>query len=117
MKTALFIIPLFVFIGCVSPSSPKAKATSSARPFMAALQAYHHKFYDYPQQLDDLRPKYLAANVSIYDHNDPKRPWILSYKRADQDNYTIYLMTTHCSQAVFKNGTFVAGDGPVFQQN
>jgi hypothetical protein len=114
-KIAPFVISLFVLVGCASTSSPQAEAASHARPVIAALRAYHHKFNDYPQRLDDLRPRYLAADVPLYEHNDPKHSWLIIYERADQYNYTIYLDSSPCSQATFKDGTFVAGYGPNFQ--
>jgi hypothetical protein len=114
IKIALFVIPFFALVGCASPSSQQ-EAISHVRPFTAALQAYHHKFNDYPQQLDELRPRYLGADVPIFDRTDPRHRWFLWYERADQDNYTIYLDTSPCSQAVFKDGTFVAGYGPNFR--
>jgi hypothetical protein len=117
VKIALFIIPLFALVGCASRSSPQTEATSHARPFMTALQAYHHQFNDYPQQLDELHPRYLAAGVPVQDHSDLKHWWFLWYERADQDNYIIYLDTIHCSQAIFKDGKFVEGIGPTFRKN
>jgi hypothetical protein len=115
VNNLLLIIPLFVLVGCASAPSPQAEATSHTMPFITALQAYHHKFGDYPQQLDELRPQYLAADILIYNNRDVRHSWFLSYERIDQNNYMIYLDSTPCSQAMFKDGTFIAGYGPNFQ--
>lgn len=113
MKNLFIIIPLFALVGCASSPSQRAEAASHTKPFIAALQAYHHKFGDYPQQLDDLRPRYLAADIPIYNNSDAKHSWFLGYVRIDENNYIIDLDSTPCSQAVFKDGTFVAGYGPM----
>jgi len=114
VKYLLVIVPVFALIGCASAPSPQAEATSHTRPFIAALQAYHDKFSDYPRQLDDLRPRYLAADTLVYNNRDVRHSWSLGYERIDRNNYMLYLDSTPCSQAVFKDGTFVAGLGPNF---
>ena len=115
MKILLLIIPLFVLVGCASESGPKTKAVSCAKPVMAALQGYHHAFGDYPQQLDGLRPQYLAVDIPLYDNSDVRHSWFLIYQRVDRNNYTLYLDSAPCSQAVFKDGVYVAGYGPNFR--
>ena len=113
MKIASFAISLLLLVGCASPSSPRAKATSSCLAVYGRIAGISSQVLnDYPKQLDDLRPKYCDTDVPWHGHYDLKYPWFLWYERKDQDNYTIYLDTIQCSQAVFKNGTFVATASP-----
>ena len=114
MKVMLPIILLSAIVGCASAPSPQAEATSHVKPIIVALNAYHHESGDYPQQLDELRSHYLQAGIPLYDNRDAKHLWRLSYQRVDQNNYKLYVDCNPCSQAVFKNGTFIAGYGPNF---
>jgi hypothetical protein len=102
-------------IGCASASAPRASAIARAKPFVVALKAYHRDTGDYPQQLADLRPQYLPADVPIYDNSDARHSWLLNYQRVDQNDYKLYLDSSPCSQAMFTNGMFVAGYGPNYK--
>jgi hypothetical protein len=115
MKTVPFIGLFLVLFGCASTPSSKSEAISHTRPFITALKAYHHQFGDYPKELDELRPKFLAADILIYDNQDARHSWFLGYQRIDKNHYAIDLDSAPCSQAVFNNGTFVAGYGPNFK--
>lgn len=115
MRATLSIIPLFMLVGCASTPSPQAEAASHVRPIVAALQAYHRESGDYPEELAGLRPQYLPADVLVYDNSNARHSWFLHYQRIDQNHYMLYLDSTPCSQAVFKDGTFTAGYGPNFQ--
>jgi hypothetical protein len=113
MKVIPPVILLSMIVGCASAPSPQAEATSHVKPIIAALHAYHRESGDYPQQLDELRPHYLRAGVPLYDNRDAK-PWALIYQRVNRTSYKLYVDSTPCSQAVFKDGTFIAGYGPNF---
>ena len=116
MKIAPFIVPLFVLVGCASaPSpSPRAEAASHVKPIISALRAYHRDAGDYPRQLDDLRPRYLRADIPLYDYSDQEHIWLCSYIRVDQNDYSLQFYTEPCSQAIYNNGKFVEADGPAF---
>lgn len=114
MKVILPVILLSVLVGCASAPSPQAEATSHVRPIIAALQAYHHESGDYPQQLDGLRPHYLRADVPFHDNTDTKHIWYCFYDRVDQNHYSLQFYTPPCSEAIYKNGKFIAAHGPAF---
>ena len=115
MKITLIIIPIFMLVGCASAPSPRAEATSRVKLIMAALQAYHHDSGDYPQQLDQLRPHYLRADVPFDEHTDAKHIWHCFYDRVDQNHYSLQFYTAPCSEAIYQNGKFIAASGPAFK--
>src|ERR1700722_1421936 len=119
VRTKLFICCALVLgsflTGCVSKPSPEAVAVSRAKPFVAALKKYHSDEGDYPQQLNDLYPRYLGTNVLWYNNKDSERIWVLGYQRVDQNNYKFFLDSTPCSLAIFENGAYTAGYGPNYK--
>jgi hypothetical protein len=114
MKAILPIVLLSVLVGCASPPSPQTEATSRVRPIVTALQAYHRDTGDYPQQLGELHPRYARADVP-FDHSDENHIWRIFYQRVDRNNYALRFNTPPCSEAVYKNGTFIAAYGPAFK--
>ncbi|MGH7971094.1 MAG: hypothetical protein ACREIC_20420 [Limisphaerales bacterium] len=113
MKALLVVGLVSVLVGCATAPSPQADAASRVRPVIAALKAYHHDRRDYPQQLDELRPHYLRADVPFYDNTNVKHIWRCLYNRVDQNNYSLGFYSNPCSEAMFdKNGKFIAGYGP-----
>lgn len=122
MKTKIFLCLALafsaIFSGCASAPSPKAVTMARTKPFIVALKAYHRDTGDYPQQLDDLRPRYLAANVSERgSYVDADHVWLVSYKRVDRDNYKLSLYSGPCSMAEFENGRLVDTGGPYYSTN
>jgi hypothetical protein len=88
------------------------------KPFIVALAAYHRDTGDYPRQLDDLRPHYLAVNVSERgSYVDAAHIWLVSYERVNRDNYKLSLYSDPCSMAVFENGRLVDTGGPNYRTN
>jgi hypothetical protein len=116
MKTVFIVFVALVLggglAGCVTESSSQAAAISRAKPWVAALSAYHGDAGDYPQRLDDLCPRYIVMKISSYDNRDPRHSWFLDYQRINNNNYKLYLDSTPCSQAVFTNGKLMANCGP-----
>jgi hypothetical protein len=128
MRTTLSIVLLSLVVGCASDPSPRAKAISLAKPIIAALQAYHRETGDYPRQLGELRPRYVQNDMHFYVSTDGKSSGLvyplpykdgkyvaLCYQRLSQGHYELYLNTPPCSQAVYIDGEFMAGYGPVFR--
>ena len=114
VKAIPLIILLFVLVGCASAPSPQTKATSRVRPIVVALQTYHRDTGDYPQQLGDLRPHHVRADVA-FDNWDVEHIWHIYYQRVDRNNYALQFYTPPCSEAVYKNGKFIAAYGPAFK--
>lgn len=82
-----------------------------AKPFIIALKAYHGDTGDYPRRLDDLRPRYLAANVPLHgNRTNATQVWELTYERVNQDRYKLYLYFVPCTQVMFENGRFVGAN-------
>lgn len=115
MKALLPTILLFVLVGCASVPSRQAKADSRVRPFISALEAYHRDTGDYPQQLDELRPQYVRADIPLHDNTDAKDVWYCFYDRVDRNHYSLRLYSSPCSEAVYNNGKFIAAYGPAFK--
>ena len=115
MKAILPVILLSMLVGCVSTPSPRAQAAAHVRPMIAALQVYHRQTGDYPQQLNDLRPKYLGVAVPCHDWNDGRHSWTANYQRVDRNHYQLNLNSTPCSLAVFRDGALVAAMGPNYK--
>jgi hypothetical protein len=114
LKIMLPVILVSVLAGCVSARSPQARATSRVGPIAAALRAYHHETGDYPHQLEELRPRYLRADVSFFD-DTTNHIWYCFYDRVDRNNYSIQFYTPPCSEAIYKNGSFTEAYGPAFK--
>ena len=114
MKAILPIILVSVLVGCASAPSPKVEAASHVRPIIAALQAYHRESGDYPQQLEGLLPHYLRADALFRNNTDAKHIWHFFYDRVDQNHYSLQFVTSPCSEAIYKNGKFIAAYGPAF---
>jgi hypothetical protein len=102
-----------ILSSCVSAPSPQTTAVARAKPFIVALKAYHAQTGDFPPQLDNLCPRYLARGFPWRGNpNDAAHYWLLSYERVNQDGYRLYLYTVPCSQAVFENGRLTWAGGP-----
>lgn len=120
MKVKLFILCLVLILnvmlsGCASAPSPRAVAAARTKPFIVALEAYHRDTGDYPAQLDDLRPRYLAVDVPWYDQKDLAHVWEIAYVRVNRDSYKLDFDSSPCSQAVFENGRLTWAGGPNYK--
>lgn len=122
MKTnsSLYLALAFgvMFLGCVSTPSPKATAAARTKPYIVALKAYHRDTGDYPQQLDELRPRYLGVKVPWHGNaKDADRYWVVFYEKVDRNNYRLNIYSAPCSLAVFENGRLVSVMGPYYGTN
>jgi len=116
MKLLLLSVVFLSFMGCASAPSRKAQAASRVKPVIAALNSYHKETRDYPQQLEELRPRYLSANVRYFDSTNAKHIWRVQYTRIDNNKYWVAVYMAPCSQAVFDaKGNVTSASGPAFK--
>jgi len=115
MKATLLLVFLTVLVGCASAPSSAPKAAARWKSVIAALKLYHEEVRDYPKRLVELHPYYLSADVPLHDEKypaslrqvwstyrgiDPQwaptyqrlgKDYFVSYRRIDQDNYSLQL--------------------------
>lgn len=115
-STLLLWLPLLAAVGCASTPSRVAETSARAKPFVTALAAYHRDTGDYPEDLENLHPRYVNADARYYDNEDPKSGWRLIYLRVDRDHFQLRMDSAPCSMAVLdEKGRVTAACGPNYQ--
>ena len=95
-------------------TTARVKASSRVKPVIAALDVYHREHGGYPATLDELRPRYLSADIPLEEKTERGVRWGLHYKRPAPDAYELLFEDAY-SDALYKNGKLVSATSNPFR--